>query len=165
MEQDHGTSPQRDFLLGRVEQTLDMTIVEVQQRLALEGGMKASVGTIGTFSTVAANVQKKTAQAARRDRPNIVKRREAGTEVTQAAAEGTSEVGQAVVASTLTTVAVFLPVIFLRGVAAQLFRDMALTVSFSLLAALAVSLTLIPVLSAVRPGSNTAEDSTGLLIK
>jgi HAE1 family hydrophobic/amphiphilic exporter-1 len=58
-------------------------------------------------------------------------------------------VGQAVVASTLTTVAVFLPVVFLEGVAAQLFRDQALTVSFSLLAALAVSLTLIPMMVAV----------------
>jgi len=79
----------------------------------------------------------------------IVKRREAGEDDTTAAREGASEVGQAVVASTLTTVAVFLPVVFLEGVAAQLFRDQALTVSFSLLAALAVSLTLIPMMVAV----------------
>jgi HAE1 family hydrophobic/amphiphilic exporter-1 len=79
----------------------------------------------------------------------IVKRREAGEDDTTAAREGASEVGHAVVASTLTTVAVFLPVVFLEGVAAQLFRDQALTVSFSLLAALAVSLTLIPMMVAV----------------
>ncbi len=54
----------------------------------------------------------------------------------------------AVVASTLTTVAVFLPVVFLEGIAAQLFRDQALTVSFSLIASLAVSLTLIPLFAA-----------------
>ncbi len=65
----------------------------------------------------------------------IVKRREAGDDDVTAAREGASEVGPAVVASTLTTVAVFLPVVFLEGVAAQLFRDQALTVSFSLLAA------------------------------
>ena len=79
----------------------------------------------------------------------IVKRREAGEDDTTAAREGASEVGPAVIASTLTTVAVFLPVVFLEGVAAQLFRDQALTVSFSLLAALAVSLTLIPMMVAI----------------
>ena len=79
----------------------------------------------------------------------IVKRREAGEDDTTAAREGASEVGPAVIASTLTTVAVFLPVVFLEGVAAQLFRDQALTVSFSLIAALAVSLTLIPMMVAV----------------
>ena len=41
--------PQRDFLLGLVEQTPDMTIVEMQQRVATERGIKASVGTIWTF--------------------------------------------------------------------------------------------------------------------
>ncbi len=78
----------------------------------------------------------------------IVKRREAGEDAVSAASAGASEVGHAVIASTLTTVAVFLPVVFLEGVAAQLFRDQALTVSFSLLAALAVSLTLIPMMAA-----------------
>jgi HAE1 family hydrophobic/amphiphilic exporter-1 len=83
----------------------------------------------------------------------IVKKRETGADATEASREGASEVGRAVVASTLTTVAVFLPVVFLEGVAAQLFRDQALTVSFSLLAALAVSLTLIPMMAAVIGGS------------
>lgn len=82
----------------------------------------------------------------------IFKHREAGESPFDAARHGASEVGKAVVASTLTTVAVFLPVVFLRGVAAQLFRDMALTVSFSLLASLAVSLTLIPMLAALLGG-------------
>ena len=79
----------------------------------------------------------------------IFKHREAGKGAFSAALEGASEVGRAVAASTLTTVAVFLPVVFLEGIAAQLFRDMALTVSFSLLASLAVSLTLIPMLAAM----------------
>ncbi|MCZ6727752.1 MAG: efflux RND transporter permease subunit, partial [Acidobacteria bacterium] len=79
----------------------------------------------------------------------IHRHREAGKGAFEAARDGASEVGRAVVASTLTTVAVFLPVVFLEGVAAQLFRDMALTVSFSLLASLAIALTLIPMLAAI----------------
>jgi len=82
----------------------------------------------------------------------IHKQREAGATAYRAALDGASEVGRAVAASTLTTVAVFLPVVFLEGIAAQLFRDMALTVSFSLLASLAVSLTLIPMLAAILGG-------------
>ncbi len=90
----------------------------------------------------------------------VVKSREAGEDDTTAAREGASEVGPAVIASTLTTVAVFLPVVFLEGVAAQLFRDQALTVSFSLLAALAVSLTLIPMMVAASSPRTTG--SAGL---
>ena len=80
---------------------------------------------------------------------SIFKRREAGDDDYQAASTGASTVSMAVIASTLTTVAVFLPVVFLEGIAAQLFRDQALTVSFSLIASLAVSLTLIPMMSAM----------------
>jgi transposase len=70
--------PQRDFLLGLVEQTPDMTIVEMQQRVATERGIKASVGTIWTFlDPLRPDVQKKTAHAVERDRPDILKRREA----------------------------------------------------------------------------------------
>ena len=82
----------------------------------------------------------------------IHKRREQGASAIEAAREGASEVGAAVCASTLTTIAVFLPVVFLEGIAAQLFRDMALTVSFSLIASLAVALTLIPMLAAMLGG-------------
>jgi HAE1 family hydrophobic/amphiphilic exporter-1 len=84
----------------------------------------------------------------------IFKRREAGASAFEAARDGASEVGRAVAASTLTTVAVFLPVVFLEGIAAQLFRDMALTVSFALLASLAVALTLIPMMAALMSGSD-----------
>ena len=86
----------------------------------------------------------------------IYKHRERGAGAFESARDGASEVGRAVAASTLTTVAVFLPVVFLRGIAAQLFRDMALTVSFSLLASLAVSLTLIPMLAALIGGGRVA---------
>ncbi len=79
----------------------------------------------------------------------IFKRREAGASALEAAKLGASEVGRAVIASTLTTIAVFVPVVFLEGIAAQLFLDMAITVSFSLFASLAVSLTLIPMMAAL----------------
>jgi HAE1 family hydrophobic/amphiphilic exporter-1 len=79
---------------------------------------------------------------------SIHKQRERGAAPPDAADVGASTVGRAVVASTLTTVAVFVPVVFLEGIASQLFVDQALTVSFSLLASLAVALTLIPMLAA-----------------
>ncbi|MFQ5822567.1 MAG: efflux RND transporter permease subunit [bacterium] len=64
-----------------------------------------------------------------------------------AADKGTCEVGQAVIASTLTTVCVFVPIIFVEGIAGQLFNDQALTVTFSLTASLLVALTFIPMLA------------------
>ncbi len=63
--------------------------------------------------------------------------------------DGASEVSRAVTASTLTTVAVFLPIIFVEGIAGQIFRDQALTVTSSLLVSLLAALTLIPVLASV----------------
>jgi HAE1 family hydrophobic/amphiphilic exporter-1 len=63
---------------------------------------------------------------------------------------GTMEVGRAVMASTLTTIAVFLPIIFVEGVAGQIFRDQALTVTFSLIISLLVALTLIPMAAALQ---------------
>ncbi len=81
---------------------------------------------------------------------SIAKARERGLGVLRAAVEGTREVGMAVVASTLTNVAVFLPLVFVEGVAGQLFRDQALTVSIAILMSLAVSLTLIPMLSSLK---------------
>ena len=76
--------------------------------------------------------------------------REEGDSVIDAAVRGTREVAAAVTASTLTTVAVFMPIVFVTGVAGQLFGHLALTVVFGLLASLAVALFLIPVLVAVR---------------
>ncbi len=77
----------------------------------------------------------------------IFRHRTIGKPPAEASNIGTSEVAMAVSASTLTTIAVFIPIIFVQGVAAQLFRDQALTVSFSLLASLAVAITLIPMFS------------------
>lgn len=81
---------------------------------------------------------------------NISRHRKMGKPMLQASREGAGEVGMAVVASTLTTVAVFFPLVFVQGIAGQLFRDQALTVTFSLLASLLVAITLIPMLSSIR---------------
>ena len=75
---------------------------------------------------------------------SIAKARERGLGILDAAIKGAGEVSMAVVASTLTTVAVFFPLVFVEGVAGQLFKDQALTVSIALLISLIVSLTLIP---------------------
>ena len=78
---------------------------------------------------------------------NIARHREQGKDGYKAVLDGANEVGTAVVASTLTTVAVFFPLVFVKGIAGQLFRDQALTVTFALLASLIVAMTLIPMLS------------------
>jgi HAE1 family hydrophobic/amphiphilic exporter-1 len=88
---------------------------------------------------------------------SIQRYREQGVDVYQSALQGTSEVAGAVTASTLTTVAVFFPIVFVEGIAGQLFKDMALTVTYSLLASLAVSLTLVPMLSSIMRRDNTKE--------
>ncbi|MCI0694426.1 efflux RND transporter permease subunit [candidate division KSB1 bacterium] len=75
--------------------------------------------------------------------------RKQGLSPAAASDKGASEVGVAVTASTLTTVCVFLPIIFVEGIAGQLFNDQALTVTFSLMASLLVALTLIPMLSSI----------------
>ncbi|HEX6612541.1 MAG TPA: efflux RND transporter permease subunit [Rhodanobacteraceae bacterium] len=80
---------------------------------------------------------------------NIARKREAGMGIVQSAIAGASEVGMAVTASTLTTVAVFLPLVFVQGIAGQLFRDQALTVTFAMLISLVVAMTLIPMLASL----------------
>ena len=81
---------------------------------------------------------------------SIFRCREEGDDLIQATVRGTGEVGSAVSASTLTTIAVFFPIVFVEGIAGQVFGDMALTVVFSLLASLAVALYLIPMLASRR---------------
>jgi multidrug efflux pump subunit AcrB len=84
---------------------------------------------------------------------SIFRCREEGDDLTTAVVRGTSEVGMAVIASTLTTVAVFFPIVFVEGVAGQVFGDMALTVVFSLLASLVAALFLIPMLASRQFGT------------
>ncbi len=80
---------------------------------------------------------------------NIARHKDMGKNALEAAKDGASEVGTAVIASTLTTVAVFFPLVFVDGIAGQLFRDQALTVTFSLIASLVVAVTLIPMMSSL----------------
>ena len=81
---------------------------------------------------------------------SIAKARERGLGMLESAIAGTREVSMAVVASTLTTIAVFLPLVFVQGIAGQLFRDQALTVAIAIAVSLVVAMTLIPMLSALK---------------
>lgn len=74
-------------------------------------------------------------------------RQEEGASVKKAAIEGAKQVAGAITASTLTTVCVFAPIIFTEGLTRQLFVDLALTLAYSLLASLVVSLTLVPAMA------------------
>ncbi len=77
---------------------------------------------------------------------NIFRHTEEGMPVREASVQGTGEVGAAITSSTLTTIVVFLPIVYLHGVAGELFKEQALTVTFSLLSSLVVALALIPML-------------------
>ena len=78
---------------------------------------------------------------------NIFRYRELGTDIKESACLGASEVGTAISASTFTTIAVFLPILYVQGIASELFRPMGYTITFSLLTSLLVALTLVPMLS------------------
>ena len=79
---------------------------------------------------------------------NIFRYREFGSKPKEASKLGAHEMSKAIIASTLTTITVFLPlVLFIKGLASELFRDLAFTVTFSLLSSLLVALTIIPMLT------------------
>lgn len=77
---------------------------------------------------------------------NIFRNHEAGESVQDAAVIGTSQVGGAIIASTLTTIVVFIPIVYIQGAAGELFREQAFTVAFSLLCSLVVAIMIIPML-------------------
>jgi HAE1 family hydrophobic/amphiphilic exporter-1 len=77
---------------------------------------------------------------------NIFRNHESGMSVRDAAINGTAEVGGAITASTLTTIVVFLPIVYLHGASGELFKDQAWTVAFSLISSLFVAIFLIPML-------------------
>ncbi|HHU48543.1 MAG: efflux RND transporter permease subunit [Caldicoprobacterales bacterium] len=77
---------------------------------------------------------------------NIYRLRNTGLSPAKAAVEGAKQVSGAIIASTLTTVCVFLPIVFTEGLSRQLFADMGLTIGYSLVASLLVALTLVPVM-------------------
>lgn len=77
---------------------------------------------------------------------NIYRHMEKGKSVFKAAIKGTSEVGGAITASTLTTIVVFLPIVYIHGASGELFKDQAWTVAFSLISSLFVAILVMPVL-------------------
>jgi HAE1 family hydrophobic/amphiphilic exporter-1 len=83
---------------------------------------------------------------------NIFQHRAAGQDPARAAIDGTTEMAMPIVASTLTTVAVFAPILFVPGLAGQMFRDMSLTICISLMASLLVALTLVPLMASLMIG-------------
>ena len=94
----------------------------------------------------------------------IQRKRDEGLDDVRAAREGASEVARAVIASTLTTICVFVPIVYVEGIAGQLFGDQALTVTFSLVISLLVALTVIPMLASrrfVTVGEGTGDGATG----
>jgi len=112
---------------------IPMMIFGVSLNLMSLGGLALGVGMLVDNSIVVLE--------------SIFRCREEGDPVVTAANRGVGEVGAAITASTLTTVAVFFPIVFVKGIAGQLFRDLALTVSFSLLASLLVAFYLVPMLA------------------
>ncbi|EDM73603.1 acriflavin resistance protein [Plesiocystis pacifica SIR-1] len=114
-----------------------LTILGVSLNLMSLGGLALGVGMLVDNSIV-------TLEAIAREREG-----DPAMPRAQAAIRGTVEIASSVVASTLTTVAVFFPMAFVEGVAGQLVRDLAYAVSFSILSSMLVSLTLVPVLQAL----------------
>ncbi|HLT36661.1 MAG TPA: efflux RND transporter permease subunit, partial [Enhygromyxa sp.] len=110
-----------------------LKLADVSLNIMSLGGMALGVGMLVDNSIVVLE--------------SIHRCREEGDPLLRAVLRGTSEVGSAVVASTLTSIAVFFPMVFVEGVSGQMFGDRGLTVVFSLLASLAVALLFIPMLA------------------
>ena len=96
---------------------------------------------------------------------NIFRHREQGKSLQQASLQGSREVGTAITASTLTTIAVFVPVLFMGGIAAQNFQQLAYVVSFSLLCSLVIALTVVPTLCSRFLGSASDEERRSGLVR
>ncbi|MCC6573446.1 MAG: efflux RND transporter permease subunit [Planctomycetes bacterium] len=109
---------------------IPMRIFNISLNLMSLGGLAMGVGMVVDNSTVVLE--------------SISRCRDEGDGPLTAAIRGTSEVGGAIVASTMTSVAVFFPIVFVTGIAGQVFRDQALTVVFALLASLVVALFVVP---------------------
>jgi HAE1 family hydrophobic/amphiphilic exporter-1 len=112
---------------------LPMNMLDVTLNIMSLGGLALGIGMLVDNSIVVLE--------------SIFRCREEGDSMLQATIRGTAEVGGAVTASTMTTIAVFFPIVFVKGVAGQVFGDMAITIVFSLLASLAVALVFIPMLA------------------
>ena len=93
---------------------------------------------------------------------NIFRHQQTGLHQKEAAVKGAEEVSEAITSSTLTTIAVFLPMLFVVGIAGQLFKDLLFAVTFSLVASLLVALTLVPRLAASRRKGDTKKGVNSL---
>lgn len=82
---------------------------------------------------------------------NIYRLRGEGYSIRKAAVEGSKQVTGAIIASTLTTISVYAPIIFTEGITRQLFVDLALTIAYTLVASLVVALTFVPAMASVTP--------------
>ncbi|MCD6337682.1 MAG: efflux RND transporter permease subunit, partial [Candidatus Marinimicrobia bacterium] len=97
---------------------------------------------------------------------NIFRRNhELGEPIREAADKGASEVGTAVMASTLTTLSIFIPMLFVGGIAGMMIKDLALTIIVSLTVSLLVSLTLVPLLSSKLLSKKQQKHKTGIMKK
>ena len=123
-----------------------MELTDVSLNVLSLGGLALGIGMLVDNSVVVLE--------------SIQRLREQGMEVRKAVVEGTGQVMGGIIASTLTTIAVFLPLIFVEGIGGEIFRDQALTVTYSLLASLFVSVTVIPTIIANGSGS-----SPGLIMR
>lgn len=97
---------------------------------------------------------------------NIFKHHQGGEPIKEAAIKGTLEMAMPITASTLTTVAVFAPVLFVPGLAGQLFRDMSITICVSLVCSLLIAITLVPLMASLlikSLGMNRFERVLGML--
>ncbi len=145
--------PRSTFIIGlSIPISIMFTFVMMRQlgvslNLMSMGGLALGVGMLVDNSIVVLE--------------NISRHKEKGLDRKQATSIGASEVSRAVIASTLTTVSVFLPIVFVEGFAGQVFKDQALTVSVSLMASLIVALMLIPMVSALRFKFSTPEPEPG----
>ncbi|MGH1345216.1 MAG: efflux RND transporter permease subunit [Nannocystales bacterium] len=115
------------------------------------GGLALGVGMLVDNSIVVLEAIARRREQAESDGLRLTRR--------QLTVEGASEVANSVVASTLTTVAVFFPMAFVQGVAGQLVSDLSFAVSFSMVSSMAVSLTLVPVLQSLGTDTHGPEAS------
>lgn len=94
---------------------------------------------------------------------NISRLREEGVSFIESVTRGTGEVGAAITSSTITTIVVFLPIVYLHGASGEMFKDQAWTVAFSLLSSLAVAMLVIPMLvSVLFPDKNKSTKAPGV---
>ncbi|MEE2857928.1 MAG: efflux RND transporter permease subunit [Planctomycetota bacterium] len=120
---------------------LMMELTDVSINVLSLGGLALGIGMLVDNSVVVLE--------------SIQRLKDEGVETRKAVTQGTGQVMGGIIASTLTTIAVFLPLIFVQGIGGEIFRDQALTVTYSLLASLFVAVTVIPTI--IANGSTSSE--------